>query len=134
MIFCTSQISATEILLDQVMTKQEQKQTGVARLTTPQKIELEAWLNRTFILKEKIRIQSIKLFLSINIDGGKKLELSDHSVWEIAPEDQATASVWLTPSPVKIVLNHDPNYPYSIFNLRSGESVKAKKALAPTPN
>lgn len=44
--FATEQSSITELKLDQVMSPKELKETGVAGLTAPQKLALNAWLNR----------------------------------------------------------------------------------------
>jgi len=124
-----AQLSAQEIFLDDVMSKEEQRKTGVYKLTTPQKIELENWLNRKFTLKEQAQAPSNaqSLSLSINIDNGKKLELSDNSIWEIAPGDVLRASAWIIPFPVKLSPSNDPAYPYLITNTVSGDSVKAKR-------
>jgi hypothetical protein len=120
-----------EFLLDQVMSKEEQKETGVAKLSRNQKIALEAWLNKNFILKSKDQTsQKTQLSLSINIDNGQKLQLSDNSIWEISPDDVSTAAVWITPFPVKITQSDDPDYPYLLVNETSGVSVKARKAIA----
>lgn len=131
-----SQLSAQEIFLDDVMSKEEQKKTGVYKLTAPQKIELENWLNRKFILKEQTeREQNAQpLSLSMNIDNGQKIELSDNSIWDIAPGDVIKASAWITPFPVKLSPSNDPDYPYFITNTVSGDSVKAKRWVKPPSN
>jgi hypothetical protein len=125
-----SQLHA-QIILDEVMSKDEQKITGVANLSRNQKIALEAWIDRNFVLKSKEQASLPELSLSLNIDNGQKLQLSDNSLWEIAPGDVATAAVWITPFPVKIEPSGDPDYPCLIVNLNSGISVKARPV--PTP-
>lgn len=124
-----------QIILDEVMTRDDQKKTGVANLSRNQKIALETWLNNTFILKPKEQAPppTAQLSLSINIDNGQKIELSDNSIWEIAPSDVPTAAVWITPFPVKITQSNDPDYPYLLVNINNGISVKARKAQAPMP-
>jgi hypothetical protein len=113
------------------MSKDEQKKTGVAALSRNQKIALEAWLNQNFALKSKEQVVSSELSLAINIDNGKKLQLSDNSLWEIAPSDVPTTSVWITPFPVKIESSDDPDYPCLIVNLNSGIRVKARNISTP---
>lgn len=128
LVMAISQVQA-QIILDEVMSRHEQKKTGVANLSRVQKIALEDWLNQNFVLKPKEGTQSqqqSELSLSINIDNGQKLELSDNSLWEIAPSDMPTSSVWITPFPVKITPSGDPDYPCLIVNLNSGVSVKAR--------
>ncbi len=136
----SSSLIADPILLDQVMTREEQRKTGVVNLSMQQKIALESWLNKNFVLKQKQPEQpaAAQLTLSINIDQGQKLQLSDNSVWEIAPSDVPQAAVWITPFPVKIVDSNDPDYPVLLVNMNSGISVRARKYVAapvvpPTP-
>jgi hypothetical protein len=121
------QLYSGQILLDDVMTKEEQKKTGVKKLTYAQKVALESWLNKNFTLKTKTEETTPELTLSINIEDGRKLELSDSSIWEVAPNDISTAAIWLTPFPIKIAPSNDPEYPYLLINAYSGASVKARK-------
>lgn len=120
-------LQANAILLDDVMTQEEQKKTGVSRLTTQQKIELENWMNRTFVLKTNPSSNSQTLYLSINIDGGAKLRLSDNSLWQVAPSDVPQAAGWLLPVPLEIQESKDPQYPYYLVNPQTQEKVKVKK-------
>ncbi len=121
-------LSAQEIFLDDVMSKEEQKKTGIYKLTPNQKIELERWINQTFVLKApKETVSTQPLSLSINLDNGHKLQLSDNSIWEIAPGDVQRASAWITPFQVKLTRSQDPAYPYLITNPVSGDSVKARR-------
>jgi hypothetical protein len=129
-----SPLAATPIVLDDVMTKEEQQKTGVSRLSFTQKVQLETWLNKKFVLKAQENPKTADLFLSINIENGRKIQLSDNSIWEIAPSDIQTASVWLLPFPVSVESNNDPDYPYTITNMNSGASVKARKAPENNPS
>lgn len=130
-----SQLHA-QILLDDVMSKDDQKKSGVANLSLKQKVYLENWINKTFVLKTeqicpdapaKMEAES-PLTLSINIDNGQKLELSDNSMWEVDPKDLATSAIWIIPFPIKVTPNNDPNYPFTLTNINTGASVKARKA------
>lgn len=120
-----SQLQA-QIVLDEVMSKDEQQKTGVANLSRAQKLALEAWLNKNFVLKQTTQAPQAQLYLSINIDNGRELQLSDNSIWEISPSDTQTSAVWITPFPVKIESSSNPNFPYRIINLNSGASVQAR--------
>lgn len=126
-VLCSITLQADIILIDSVMPKDEQIKTGVASLSPTQKIALEHWINNTFTLKTASTTTTTPLTLSINIDNGKKLELSDNSIWEIAPADISTAAVWITPFTIEITHSNDPNYPYLLTNKLSHASVKAKK-------
>lgn len=125
-------------LLDDVMTQEEQQKTGIARLTAEEKQELTLWLNLTFIPKPQQAAASTpskateNLYLSENIDNGKRLRLNDGSLYEISPEDEGLTGFWITPFPIKITESHDPNYPYLIINVNTGTGVKAKQITPPT--
>lgn len=126
LLLCYS-LSAGEILLDSVMSKDEQLKTGVNTLSPTQKMELEAWLSRTFTLKAPETPHAASLSLTLNIDNGKKIQLSDNTVWEIAPVDIARAAVWITPFPVAVEPSGDVSYPFRIINKTTGNSVQARK-------
>lgn len=128
-----SHLHSKQIILEDVMTKEEQTKTGITKLSLKEKIQLENWLNRTFILKAQDQPTQAQLFLSININNGQKIQLSDESIWEIAPNDTQTAAVWITPFPVKLVPSNDPDYPFLIVNTNTGISVKARKLAKVTP-
>jgi hypothetical protein len=126
----TPSLKADQIVLDDVMTKEDRQKTGIEHLSLSQKVALEAWLNKNFILKPQGQTTEATLSLSINIDNGQKLQLSDNSIWEIAPNDVPTSAVWITPFPVKIMPSNDQQYPWLIVNVNSGVSVKARKISA----
>jgi len=128
--FAIGSLHSEQILLDDVMTKKEQRKIGINKLSRSQKIRLEKWINGTFVLKENNLAQTPNLYLSINIDSGSQLELSDNSLWEVDPDDRNISSVWLTPFPVQISPSGDPSYPFRITNRTNHDSVKARK-IAP---
>lgn len=131
-ILLSSHLQAGQIILDEVMSQEEQKKTGVAKLSPKEKIALETWLNKTFALQVKDQKTETNLSLSININNGQKLQLSDGSIWEIAPSDIQTSAIWITPFAVKIVPSNDPDFPFLIVNVNSGVSVKAKRLYTTT--
>ena len=116
------------IFLDDVMSQEEQKKTGVSRLTPNQKLLLEQWLNQTFILKSVNSSQATgSLTLSMNMDEGRKLQLSDGSIWEVDPTDIAQSASWVLPASIMISPSNDPEYSSLLINQNSGVSVKAKR-------
>jgi len=129
------------ILIDDMMTKEEQKKTGLYYLNHNQRRALEKWLNDHVILKtaqtapqEASKAPSgQKLFLSLNIQGGKQLQLSDGSVYEIAPSDINVASGWITPIPIEISQSGYPDYPYLLTNKNTDGKVRAKLVTQPSP-
>jgi hypothetical protein len=106
------------------MTSEEQQKTGVSQLTPVQKKALEEWLDNHCSAQSA---QNTALYLSVNIDSGKRLELSDGSIYEVAPGDTGQTSLWITPFPIRIESSTDPDYPLRLVNINSGSSVKARK-------
>jgi hypothetical protein len=78
------------------------------------------------------------LTLQQNLQGGAQLELSDGSLYEIAPSDRSKTTFWLTPIAMTITASNDPMYPVLLTNTLSGISVRAKQIRAatvkPNPN
>jgi hypothetical protein len=114
------------IHLSDVMTDDEQKRTGITKLSDQQKQELETWLNQKFILKTA-EPQPAEITLAENIRGGTQLKFSDGSTYEVSPQDRSRAQFWITPFIIKIEDSGDPNYPVTITNTVTNVSVRAKK-------
>ena len=128
-----------DIILNEVMTRDVQRTTGVANLSMAQKTVLENWLNQTFVLKTAAETTPApaQVYLSINIDNGHKILLSDNSLWEISPDDVSTAATWLSPVVMQIKPSNNPDYPSLITDTASGTSVKARQipnVTAPASN
>jgi len=68
------------------------------------------------------------LHLEINMHAGHKLVLNDESVWEVDPADVGVSGLWLSPFPVKVTFQGEGPYPYSITNMQSEKTVKAKRS------
>jgi hypothetical protein len=66
--------------------------------------------------------------ISLNLEGGKFIQLQDGTLYQIAPTDIDTASVWLTPVLITVTQSKDPNYPYILQNTQNKTQVSAKKA------
>lgn len=119
-------------LLDDVMTREEQHRTGIDKLNAKQKMELEKWLNANFDMKSgEPEPASRQVDLSVNVNNGKRLRMSDGSLYEIAPGDVVYTALWITPFPLKITETDDPYYPYKITNTNTGRSVMAKEIEPP---
>lgn len=76
---------------------------------------------RTVALKNK------QLYLSLNIEKGSKLQLSDGSTYLISPADRIYSEYWITPFPVKVSKSKDPDFPSKITNINTGTSVNGKE-------
>jgi hypothetical protein len=116
-VFASSQLLA--VSLDQMMTPAEKEKTGYASLTATQRQALDTWVGQHFVAKnpnaqgvkkENSNIEYSKLSLSLNVDNGQKLILSDNSEWEVSPDDVGTASLWLSPVIIQIMPSDDPIY------------------------
>ncbi len=116
-----------QIILDDVMSPEEQKKTGINRLSYKEKEELEAWLNKNFMPKQKQQVQPTTLTLSININDGHQLLLSDGTSWEIDPQDYSVSKDWLAPIPIVIKASNNQQYPRYLVNKTTGIKVRAKQ-------
>lgn len=121
------------LVLDEVMSSEDQKKSGVSYLNPQQKIALEEWLNKNCNCPNRIAPEEDKkiLFVSINIDAGRKIQLNDNSIWDVAPEDHEISEAWLSSIPIKIVPSDDPDYPYLLVNRNTGVSIHVKRGEAP---
>ena len=116
------------ISLDRAMTREEKEQTGVADLNYSQKRKLEQWIDANYEEKKASRYTAQKqLYLSLNIDNGSRLELSDGKTYQIAPEDREYTMYWITPFPIRLTASGDKDYPVRITNMKTGTSVLAKE-------
>ncbi len=118
--------------LNEVMTADEQKKTGISGLTDAQKKELESWINNKFVLKTTTPAAQ-PIYLQQNMQGAAQLMFSDGSIYEIAPTDRSKAAFWLTPIAVTIEPSGDPNYPAKITNSLTNVSINGKMVRAPRP-
>ncbi len=117
-----------KIVLNDAMTSEEKEQTGVNDLNYSQRMALQEWINTNFELKEDHpQKRKEQLYLSLNIEDGAKLELSNGSTYEIAPEDHLYTAYWITPFPVMLGKSDNPDYPVLITNMNTGTSVSGKQ-------
>ncbi|MGD0665753.1 MAG: hypothetical protein ABSA17_08550 [Rhabdochlamydiaceae bacterium] len=119
------------IQLTDVMSQDEQKKTGVSQLNNQQKQELEKWVNEKFILKP-IASEAPMPSLQQNLNNGSRLELTDGSIYEIAPSDQARTAFWISPIAIKVSASNDPMFPVELTNTLTGVTVRAKQVRAAT--
>jgi hypothetical protein len=118
------------IKLNDVMSQDDQRKTGVSQLTDMQKQELEKWVNDKFVLKASQA--ATPLTLQQNFQNGTQLQLSDGSIYEIAPSDRAKTTFWLTPIAMTVTQSTDPMYPVLLTNTLTGVAVRAKQIQAAT--
>lgn len=113
------------IVLDEIMCKEDQKNTGIATLNRQQRLALEAWLNEHVTLKAE-DADKTSVYLSLNIGNGKVLQLSDGSYYQVAPDDVIYASSWIIPFEVVFTASKNADFPILLHNMTTGTSVKVK--------
>jgi len=121
--------------LDKIMTPEEQKRTGVAKLSKSEREALEQWLtNWTLKVIQKATASTSQTYAGVGgghwvskkIDGGKFLKLEDGSLWEISPIDRINTSLWLITEEIIVIESGNPLYPYKLINSDSGNAAEAK--------
>jgi hypothetical protein len=138
------------IQLNDVMTPDQQQKTGIDKLSRAQKNQLETWINDKFVLKPVAAANTAPntppapatppmpagpmppaglkdLYVSENLDGGAKLQLSNGDTYEVHPSDRDISSAWLLPSNISITPNKDPEYPINLTNTVSKTTVRTRK-------
>lgn len=132
-----SQQSKNYIPLEQVMTPQEMKATGVENLLQTQRAALERWLyNYTIkimqfhqsLLKHDYLDVGSGHWIKRKVEGGKLIILEDNSIWEINPLDRIYAALWLPLTSITIIESDSPigDYKYILINTDDGEKALAK--------
>ncbi len=120
-------VLAASLLFDTVMSEEEQKETGLAKLNLQERMALRDWIEEHYTKKIVAQKNSGPILQEV-LKGGKFIRLSDHSLWEIDPDDTPITQSWITPNEIKIGQSSDTEYPYSLTNSLTGSSVRARKA------
>jgi hypothetical protein len=130
--FCFASSLHAEVNLLSMMSESEKKATGLNTLNFGEIQALNTWIDEHFIVRPQQSATEKTLYLSVNLQNGAVLELSDGSKWEVAPDNRSTSSLWLTPFPLRIEpgLNAQAPYPFILLNLNTQEKVKVKR-IAP---
>lgn len=124
-LFLALPTSSSAIQLDQMMSEEEQHETGVCNLTLEQRQALEKWITDHFVTKG--HPEEKELTLAMNIAQGQVLQLSDGSYYQIAPYDQIYTTWWITPIALKISSSDTMDFPFLLTNLTNNTSVHAKR-------
>jgi hypothetical protein len=144
------------IPLDEIMTKREQKSTGLHKLTLEERAALEEWLTffANTIARESASVAcravgiasiapnrstlsadaAIKIASSAaggnypgvgqrravkeKVDSGAFVLLDDGSMWQIAPIDKASTTLWLPQDTILVLKNDNFLYPYKLVSGR----------------
>ena len=118
------QFAYADWTLDEMMSKRDKKRTGVAKLNSRQRKNLQSWIRKNFVVRdsevheeqEKVRqeLDAKKRAPTVSevMQSGKYLKLTDNTVWEIHPADRATVQLWITPASIIVTTSNNPIYPY----------------------
>lgn len=130
---CPCLISYSETVqtpsINDIMSLEDQKSTGVIHLTQEQKKALAEWFVKHGYYEIQAQVNyNQALTVALNVGAGQKLMLSDNTVWEVASEDQETASSWIGSVRVELTPSGNAAYPFMITNIQTRTSVKVKKS------
>lgn len=133
-----SQQSEQLVRIEQVMTPQELKATGIVTLTPAQRAALNKWLTEYTwrIMQLSQRSSSGSTYLGLGSghwikekgDGGSLIILEDGSVWKIHLLDRIYTTLWLPITSITVLESESPigNYKYLLINIDDGEKALAK--------
>jgi len=120
--------------LDAVMTKSEQEDTGVSKLSAKEKAALEQWLTgfATKVVTASATIPKAaayaaagqKHWVSSKADGGAFIQLEDGSFWQISSLDKIKTMLWLPTENIVVVESSNPQYPYKLVGERDTAEAK----------
>jgi hypothetical protein len=120
------------------MTAEDQQNTGLSKLTEEEKGALEAWIDLRYVRHgepmAQVAIAQTKVkqknpILQDVLNNGRYIRLSDHSTWEIDPQDTPISQGWITPVEIIVAAASDRStYPYTLTNSLTGSSIHARKA------
>jgi hypothetical protein len=126
------------LALDKLMTKDEQKATGVSKLSAEERAALEDWLTRfalTVTTETAKRLGASgksgtyvgvgqKHWVSEKIDSGALIKLEDGSVWQISPIDKINTILWLPTDNVVVIESSNVQYPYKLVGRRDAAEAR----------
>ena len=134
--------SSQGLLLDQLMTKDEQARTGVSKLSQGERAALEQWLIKFAVTSANLgKTQPSamvpkssgydglgqKHWVKTRTEGGALIQLEDGSLWQIAPLDKIYTALWLPIQNVVVAQSDNPQFPFKLVSER--DTVEAKLLL-----
>jgi hypothetical protein len=131
------QQNTAALRMEQVMTQDELRSTGVEGLTQAQRVALDAWLNRyTSRLLTTASNNGTGAYGSVGgghwitekSDNGGFITLEDGSFWEINSIDRIDTALWLPVTNITVILSRSPivDYKYELINTDDDEKALAK--------
>lgn len=133
---------AQQLKLDQIMSKADQKKTGVSKLTATERNELEKWMTQFAIDAMKLaqgqgqagaakppgvyRGGAKGHWIKKVIERGSMVQLEDGSIWQISPLSKVDAILWLVTEQIVVTSSENPLYPYKLINTDGQSSAEVK--------
>jgi len=118
--------------LSDYMPPDVQQKTGITSLTRQQQNELAGWL-ALYMGPSTTPVQK-PLVLAENYHGGRVLQLSDGTIWEVAPEDVNYTGLWIMPFRVALGQSDNPIYPQTLTDLTTGTTVRVRQIYTVNPS
>lgn len=113
--------------LDTHMTPQQEKASGVQKLTPKERKELQKWINQHHYPKPGAT-QGKTPTISEVLANGAYVRLSDNTLWYIHPKDRPITQSWITPARVEVAKSGDSQYPFLLINKQTNSKVHASPA------
>jgi hypothetical protein len=109
------------------MTPEERKSTGIDKLSSQERKELQAWINRNYVKRPGSDTGSYPTISEV-LGNGTYVKLSDGSLWKIHPGDIPITQGWITPVEIIVEQSGASDYPYTLTNSLTGSKVRAQSA------
>jgi len=119
---------AAAIAFDSAMTDEEMKQTGISKLTMPERAALQEWIEDHHTKKLVTQNKKTGPIVHEVLKSGRFVRLSDNSLWEIEKKDTPITQSWITAVEIKVDSCGKGEFPYTLTNTLTGSVVKARKA------
>lgn len=126
------------LTIQQVMTPEQLKNTGVASLKPEQRKALDLWLNEytAHVIKVTLESRQDKAYAGVGpghwvkkvIDRGNMVLLEDRSLWEVTAVDRINTMLWLPITSITVAEARVPvgDFKYVLINTDDGETAQVK--------
>jgi hypothetical protein len=116
--------SSSNNTLDTHMSPQEERSTGVHKLSPKERSELQKWINQHHYPKSGTKMGAHPTVSEV-LGNGAYVKLSDNTLWLIHPNDRALTQSWITPANIEVTRSQDTQYPFSLKNTQTKSKVRA---------
>ena len=133
-----TQTAQFTLTIEQVMTPNELKETGVATLTPSQRGALNNWLNKYTDRILRVATEPTDSgryggtgsghWIKEVSGNGAYITLEDGSLWEVNEIDRVDTSIWLAVTNITVLTSKEPigQFRYELLNTDDGEKALAR--------